>query len=706
MLILDKSVSVLGSDKDFRHEPLPHPITHIRLLEIQPQLSSEDDEIRCRLKVVRLTEYDQCYTALSYAWNHDDAIRCIYINGYEVEIRSNLHEFLRVYRRKLMLYAVPTVFVWVDAICLDFGNIRERNSQVQIMPNIYQRAKAVLAWLEPQLDVAEVATSRADLEKFVDFLREVKKDLSRPQNFVTDRYLVSKYIPGSASSPCCFSDEWRTMMQLCRHHYWSRLWVLQENRFAQNLMYLHGDTLWSWNDFQAPFVLMWYLVEWQIHDSALPGGIDPARILRTPSADVVQTRIVFEQSAGFSSSSRCVKGGFRYVDVGIERWHLLSTREPLSDLLIAHSHKLCSERLDKIYALVGLSSSPLTVDYDRSNIELFCAALLSLKVPLGLDFVSLLAHHLEVSAFQDRQGHQGLDGDVQSTTADQSAAEIIGSSCHTAYSVKAIQARTEISDILQARLGNQNLNYYCITAEQSIDRMSTWNDFPPWSGEMLRIHGHTPGTRMPIVDGFDLSDTSFRPAMFVNPTGRTSHKPLFGLVSTYSMSNNDILVTGDTMCSGIIIRISGLRKAWLTVMGVAVFARRVTIESEFCGTPTGPSVSPASTIRSTSLKDFCGNTCPTSFTITGYDGRGRFVLRPHEVYLASSLSGTRLANGGQSGMHSRTSSRQTNTTIGTMSSLASHFKKDDKKLAGKSDRVENLKFRDVISTLKRSSSKR
>lgn len=699
MLILDKSASVLDGEKDFRHEPLPHPITHIRLLEIQPQLSTEDDAIRCRLRCVRLTEYDQCYTALSYAWNHDDGIRSICINGQEVDIRSNLYELLYMYRRKLMLHAVPTVFIWVDAVCLDFSNIRERNSQVQIMPNIFQRSKTVLAWLEPSPDVTEVATSCAEFEKFVDFLEEVKKDLNRPQNFVTDRYLIAKYIPGSASSPCCYSNEWRTMLQLCRHHYWSRLWILQENRFAKNLMYLQGDILWSWDHFQAPFVLMWYLVEWQLHDLTWSEDIDPARILHTPAADVIQTRIVFERPEKFSSFSRSVEGGFKYLDVAIERWHLLSVKEPLSGLLKAHRRRLCSERLDKVYALVGLSSSSLTIDYDRSNIELFCAVLLSLKVSLELNFISMLAHHLEVSTFQYQQHRRSIIKDVLSTAADQSAANIIGSSCHTIHSVKSIPARTEISDILQARLGIQNLKFYCVTAQQSIVKMSTWTDFPPWSGEMPRIRGHTPGTQMPIIDGFDLSDTSFRPAMFFNPTSRTSRKPVFGMVSTNSISNNDILVTEDTMHTGIIIRISGLRKAWLTVIGVALFARRVTIESEFSDTLCGPPGSPTSTVRSTTLSDFCEHTCPTPFTITGCDDREHFTLRPCDVHLASLLG----ANGRQTGMHTRSSSRETNTTMTTTTILASPFKKDDKRLTGKSDRVE--KFWDIISPLKRSRSR-
>ncbi|KAK5940176.1 hypothetical protein PMZ80_007595 [Knufia obscura] len=691
---------MLGTENGFKQEPLPHPITHVRLLEIQPQLSTQDVAIRCRLRSVRLTEYDQCYTALSYTWDDNDTTRCIFINNQEVKVQSNLYELLSIYRQKLTLRALPTVFLWVDAICLDHSNIRERNSQVQIMPNIFQRAKTVLAWLEPLSGVAQTAGDGAGLEKFVHFLDEIKKDIGRPQNFHNDRHLVAKYVPSSSPSACRFADQWRTMLQICRHHYWSRLWVLQENRFAQNLMFMYGDVLWSWDDFRAPFVLMSYLLEWQIHDLNTSGGLEPAQILHTAAVDVVKSRLVFERPNKFLSISRGMEADFSYADTATERSHLTSVKEPLSDLLKAHRHRLCSERLDKVYALIGLSDSSLMVDYARSNIELFCAVLLSLKVSFELNFVSILAHHLEVSAFQYRQHRRSMIKDAPATMADQSAADVIGRDCNTVYSVSTIPARTEISDIMQARLGIQDLRYFRITAQQGINEMRDWNDFPQSHGELPRIHGHTPGTQMPIVDGFDLSDTSFRGAMFLNPSSRSS-KALFGMISTDIVTDGDILVTEGTVRSGIIMRISGLRKTWLTVIGVVLFARRVTVQSDSSNNASGLSASPTDTIRSTaSLSEFCEHTCPTAFTITGCDDKENFTLRPHDIQLAHLLNGSRPRNGGRSAVHSRSSSRQTNVTT---TSMASYLKKDDNRSPSKTNRFD--RFLDVISPLKRSHSK-
>lgn len=688
MLISEPSASIRGSD--YNHDPLPHPITHIRLLEILPLLNSQDVAIRCRLKCVRLADYDQCYTALSYTWSLSNAGHVIIINGQNVTVRSNLYEFLYLYRQKLMSHALPTVFLWIDALCLDYANIRERNSQVQIMPNIYQKAKTVLAWLEPFPGYQEVLGGRNGRDKCKAFLEQIKRDLDRPRNLHNDRYLCAKYLPNHLQSTLQFSAEWEAMLQLCRHRYWSRLWILLENRYAQNLILMYGDVLWTWHEFRAPFVLMWYMTEWQLYDRSRSTSCDPAQILDTPAAEVVKTRLTFEHPAKFMSIN-----DYLYTDVVTERWHQVSVREPLSDLLQLHRRRLCLDRLDKVYALIGLSDSTLTVDYDRSNIELFCAVLLSLKTSLELGFVSMLAHHLDVSAFQYEQNRRSILAGVPSTAPLQTTSDIIGQPCHQVYSVKVIPSRTELSDVIKSRLGLQKLNFYRVTGCQQIDRMKDWDDFPPATSDVPRIHGHTPGTEMPIVDGFDLSDTSFRAALFLNPSSRGHRRAIFGMISTNFVQDSDILVTDEKMYSGLIVRVSGLSKTWLTVMGVVLFARKVTVASDFTsrmvpGTPT-------SSIRSSTLSDFCEFTHPTPFTVAGCDDKEQFTLKPHDIQIQNLLSGMSTPS---SGRHSRSSSNTTNTTNTTMTS---RFQTNDRRLTSKSDRLERIL--EVISSHKRRHSK-
>lgn len=688
MLKPDRSTYRCGSD--FEHEPLPHPITYVRLLELLPVFDTQDTSIRCRLKTVRLTDYDGCYTALSYAWDHQSLDASISINGQDVIIKSNLHQLLSLYRHKLMLKALPTVFLWVDALCLNYRDARERNSQVQIMPNIFAKAKTVLTWLDGSF---QVGCGAHELTEFTAFLASVRKDLEQHQNLHNDRHLSNKYLSTSPVHSNSFAGAWTTLLKLCQHHYWSRLWILLETRFAQNLMFMYQDVLWDWADFRAPFVLMWYIREWQICDGDPFLAREPVQLLRSPAADIVRLRTSFEPSSRFTSTSGSAYRAFRYEEVGIDRWHLLSERSPLSDLLAAHRRRGCSETQDKIYALVGLSDSMLTIDYERTTIELFCAVLLSLKVSLEVSFVSMLAHHLNVQAFQYQQHRRSILRGVPSSMPDQSTADIVGRSCRMVYCVQAIPQRTEISDILQARLGIQKLDFHRITAQQNIDKMTHWSDFPESSKDMPRISGHTPGTTMPIVDGFDLSDTSFRAAMFLNRSSRSGRKAVFGMISTDALQDGDMLVTEEKMYSGLVIRISGLSKTWLTVVGLVLFARKVIVASDFSSSSM-PS-SPNNTIRSSTLSDFCEHTHPTPFTIIGCDNEERFTLKPHDMQLQSLFTGSSLS----SGRHSRASSNLSGITRTSSKSV----QVNERRLTSKSDRIERIL--EIIRPYKRSQSK-
>lgn len=567
------STASRSATDNFIHEPLPHPITHIRLLEILPSVNKTDFALQCRLKAVRLVEYDQCYTAISYTWDHAATTKTILINNRPVEVKVNLYQILYQYREKLRLSLLPTVFLWVDALCLDRQNTRERNSQVQIVPNIFSKAKIVLACLESCRSLTSTPATSASISSFVSFLTQIKNDLERPQNERNDNYLTTTYCSDIGSNQWKFAKEWRIMTDLCQHYYWSRLWVLLENRFANNLMFLHGDHLWSWLQFRAPFLLMWYMTEWNLYKPSQLAS-DPAQILESSAVDVIRSRLAFESKTKFSSAWYDDDAEFKYLDVATDRWHITSERSPLFALIEIHKRRQCTERVDKIYALLGLSDSIVTVDYDRSNIELFCTVLLSFKTTLTLEFVSMLAHQLGVSAFQYQQNRRSMLCGVPSTMQNQSIADLIGHDCSRVFAVRSIGSRTEISDILQARLGLQKLNFYQFTAQQNVKSMKDWSDFPDPHKDMPKIHGYAPGTKMPVVDGFDLSDTSFRPAVFLNPTNKQGRKAVFGMLSTDTVQDGDILVTEEKMHSGLIIRVSGLSKTWLTVVGLVLSTLR------------------------------------------------------------------------------------------------------------------------------------
>jgi hypothetical protein len=82
------------------------------------------------------------YQALSYTWGEPDPTHSIDVNGNPFEVRENLFFALLEIRRP-----EKDITLWVDAICINQANHKERGHQVKQMGSIYETAEEVLVWL-------------------------------------------------------------------------------------------------------------------------------------------------------------------------------------------------------------------------------------------------------------------------------------------------------------------------------------------------------------------------------------------------------------------------------------------------------------------------------------------------------------------------------------------------------------------------------
>jgi len=121
---------------EFVYEPLDLRQKSIRVLVVLP--TSTKTAIRCEIRQVLLGGNHVC---LSYTWGEDADHKYIELNGKPFRVRPNLYEFLVRARRDFMGDEL-----WVDAVCIDQRNVREKSAQVQIMPEIYRSAREVLIW--------------------------------------------------------------------------------------------------------------------------------------------------------------------------------------------------------------------------------------------------------------------------------------------------------------------------------------------------------------------------------------------------------------------------------------------------------------------------------------------------------------------------------------------------------------------------------
>ncbi|PMD56072.1 uncharacterized protein K444DRAFT_484794, partial [Hyaloscypha bicolor E] len=109
--------------------------------------------IQCEIETYKLRDCPP-FTALSYTWGAEDNEKEISLNGLSKTVRLNLARFLRHARDDMNSYPsgsasshAPIGYLWIDALCINQENVRERNAQVAIMRDIYKEAKRIVRWL-------------------------------------------------------------------------------------------------------------------------------------------------------------------------------------------------------------------------------------------------------------------------------------------------------------------------------------------------------------------------------------------------------------------------------------------------------------------------------------------------------------------------------------------------------------------------------
>lgn len=176
--------------------------TEIRVLELLYNYEDEpkdDFEVACRLHTITLGDGTP-FVAISYVWGSASETRDILLDGGAFAVRTNLYRLLqKMVRKKFSSY------FWVDAVCVDQRNVRERNQQVALMEQIYPKASSVIVWLNPQNTSVDNAMV----------------------------LLAGMYKKGIG--PNDYDQVKEALQEICYLEYWSRAWIVQEYTLAENI---------------------------------------------------------------------------------------------------------------------------------------------------------------------------------------------------------------------------------------------------------------------------------------------------------------------------------------------------------------------------------------------------------------------------------------------------------------------------------------
>jgi hypothetical protein len=144
--------------KEITYPDEPLQQNEIRLVTLQPGVWT--DPIECGLSNVRLD--GARYRTLSYVWGSRNVTRQIRLNGNTYPVTVNLESALRYLRT----HYPEGLVVWIDALCINQGDVEERTQQVQLMGTIYKRCEEVIVYLEDSL---EDGSSRTEAPKIRGF---------------------------------------------------------------------------------------------------------------------------------------------------------------------------------------------------------------------------------------------------------------------------------------------------------------------------------------------------------------------------------------------------------------------------------------------------------------------------------------------------------------------------------------------------------
>jgi hypothetical protein len=193
-----------------------------RLLRL---LKGDNDPIQCELFESKLAppEDVEVYAALSYTWGGNYRPCKIMINGSEMRVTKNAYLALRDLR-----YREKDRILWIDALCINQDDHKERGQQVQQMGSIYTEAERVLIWLgESSFDTDYVMHHMKKLEK---------ESIKHPSN---DRKLSDKEWVDIWSEVVndLDTDEIALLVEgvwsLLRRHWFKRVWIIQETANAR-----------------------------------------------------------------------------------------------------------------------------------------------------------------------------------------------------------------------------------------------------------------------------------------------------------------------------------------------------------------------------------------------------------------------------------------------------------------------------------------
>lgn len=347
----------------------------IRLLLIKARAAdaaNSDQVISCQLLHTPLPDSEECpvlYEALSYTWGAERATLPIIIDGCSFYVRPNLHDALKTLRQPH-----SDRMLWVDAICINQIDARERDDQVSRMGTIYSCAATVMIYLGGSGDRdIDCGLGLAYLRNMVDFSTRMDEAMNatmaaeadvwielrpqREQQAERARVLAERY-------EFMFEREDPSQFIIFIHialsrPWWRRVWTLQEIVLAQKPVLFCGDQALPWSCF----------VDFRRHMAMTPvRNVLYAQIGKLPMGTDAARQLVMDLVMASTAPITEIEG-LREASKPNSK-----TRSPSlsSALLTALRYRAATDGRDMIYGILGMAGADrirIVPDYANATIR-------------------------------------------------------------------------------------------------------------------------------------------------------------------------------------------------------------------------------------------------------------------------------------------------------------------------------------------------
>jgi Heterokaryon incompatibility protein (HET) len=224
--------------------PLPSTEQGIRLIAFRP--AGPNEPLAAELLVVSLDSNPQ-YATLSYCWGSPTSTRPMTCNNTVLEITKSLALGLT------RLRSISSLPLWVDQICINQDDVRERSAQVAFMKRIYSQATKTFAYLgEPDSEISSNAckvleTLKVPVMRVIDF----KVEGTSYRSFLRSRIPAIKLAMQhpSLARKSIDTDVKKAIVHLLSRPYFYRKWIIQELVKSQSVFCVIGSHCFPWNLF-------------------------------------------------------------------------------------------------------------------------------------------------------------------------------------------------------------------------------------------------------------------------------------------------------------------------------------------------------------------------------------------------------------------------------------------------------------------------